>query len=184
MELAEAAVEHYALNYSRHVPAHLFDEVHAARSLLGKSNSGSVRWRSYIRFDEIPADSLLLGGTVDNADLVLWNHLSNDCGEYVGSGITARRVTERWDVSTLTWSNQPLATSAGANTEYGAYLPGCTRGYMNYEHDLIHSVNGIVQAWADGRTPNKSGGLDLLRGRCRARGRQVAGRVQPRNRTR
>ncbi|MFI6890177.1 helix-turn-helix domain-containing protein [Streptosporangium canum] len=35
VELAEAAVEHYALNYSRHVPAHLFDEVHAARSLLG-----------------------------------------------------------------------------------------------------------------------------------------------------
>lgn len=123
------------------------------RILVGKSNSGSVRWRSYIRFDEIPADSLLLGGTVDNADLVLWNHLSNDCGEYVGSGITARRVTERWDVSTLTWSNQPLATSAGANTEYGAYLPGCTRGYMNYEHDLIHSVNGIVQEWADGE-PN------------------------------
>jgi hypothetical protein len=34
------------------------------------------------------------------------------------------------------------------------------------------------------RTPNKSGGLDLVRGRCRARGRRVAGRGQPRNRTR
>ncbi|MFJ2034307.1 ISL3 family transposase, partial [Streptosporangium sp. NPDC087985] len=33
------------------------------------------------------------------------------------------------------------------------------------------------------RTPNKSGGLDLVRGRCRARGRRVAGRGQPRNRT-
>uniref|UniRef100_UPI002F90A21D hypothetical protein n=1 Tax=Streptomyces sp. NBC_01562 TaxID=2975879 RepID=UPI002F90A21D len=32
--------------------------------------------------------------------------------------------------------------------------------------------------------PNKSGGLDLVRGRCRARGRRVAGRGQPRNRTR
>lgn len=123
------------------------------RILVGKSNSGSVRWRSYIRFDEIPADSPLRNGTVDNADLVLWNHLSNDCGEFVGSGITALRITQRWDVSTLTWNNQPLATSAGANTEYGAYLPGCTRGYMNYEHDLIHSVNDIVQAWADGQ-PN------------------------------
>ena len=35
VELAEAAVEHYALNYSRHVPAILFDEVHAALGLLG-----------------------------------------------------------------------------------------------------------------------------------------------------
>ncbi|MFI9435068.1 MULTISPECIES: DNRLRE domain-containing protein [Streptosporangium] len=122
------------------------------RILAGKSNSGSVRWRSYIRFDEIPADSPLRGGTVDNADLVLWNYLSNDCGLYVGSGITARRVTERWDVSTLTWSNQPLATSAGADTEYGAYSTNCS-GSMNYAADLIHSVDDIVQEWAYGE-PN------------------------------
>ncbi|WP_329093836.1 DNRLRE domain-containing protein [Streptosporangium sp. NBC_01469] len=124
-----------------------------ANLLVGKSNSGSVRWRSYIRFDEIPEDSLLLGGTVDNADLVLWNYLSSDCGEFVGSGITARQITQRWDVSTLTWSNQPLATSAGADTEHAAYSPDCGRGYMDYEHDLIHSVDDIVQAWADGE-PN------------------------------
>ncbi|MFI6888828.1 DNRLRE domain-containing protein [Streptosporangium canum] len=122
------------------------------RILVGKSNSGSVRWRGYIRFDEIPADSPLRGGTVDNADLTLWNYLSNDCGLYVGSGITARRITERWDVSTLTWSNQPLATSAGADTEYGAYSTDCS-GSMNYASDLIHSVNDIVQAWAGG-APN------------------------------
>ncbi|MBG0825760.1 helix-turn-helix transcriptional regulator [Planomonospora sp. ID91781] len=34
VELAEAAVEHYALNYSKHPPAVLFDEVHAARGML------------------------------------------------------------------------------------------------------------------------------------------------------
>ncbi|MEU7457539.1 DNRLRE domain-containing protein [Streptosporangium roseum] len=122
------------------------------RILVGKSNDGGVRWRGYIRFDEIPADSPLRGGKVDNADLTLWNYLSNDCGLYVGSGITARRITERWDVSTLTWSNQPLATSAGADTEYGAYSTNCS-GSMNYAADLIHSVNEITQAWADGE-PN------------------------------
>ncbi|MDP9870222.1 MULTISPECIES: helix-turn-helix domain-containing protein [Streptosporangium] len=42
VELAEAAVEHYALHYSRHVPAHLFDEVHAARSLLGEALAAPV----------------------------------------------------------------------------------------------------------------------------------------------
>ncbi|WP_157248887.1 DNRLRE domain-containing protein [Nonomuraea typhae] len=119
----------------------------------GKTNSGSVRWRTYIRFEEIPEDSPLRGGRVTNADLILWNIASNDCGERVGSGITARRVTQRWDVSTLTWNNQPAVTGEAANTEYGAYLPGCSRGYMDYEWDLYHYVNGIAQAWADGQ-PN------------------------------
>ncbi|MEV1249486.1 DNRLRE domain-containing protein [Nonomuraea sp. NPDC049750] len=122
------------------------------RLLVGKSNSGTVRWRGYIRFAEIPEDSPLRGGTVDNADLVLWNYLSNDCGLYVGSGITAYRVTSRWDVSTLTWSNQPPVTTEGADTEYGAYSTDCT-GSMNYANDLIHSVDDIVQAWAGGE-PN------------------------------
>lgn len=119
----------------------------------GMTNSGTVRWRTYIRFEDIPEDSPLRGGRVTNADLVLWNIDSNDCGIRVGSGITARRITQRWDVSTLTWSNQPTVTGDGANTEFGAYKPGCSRGYMDYEHDLIHYVNGIAQAWADGE-PN------------------------------
>ncbi|MEV4182239.1 DNRLRE domain-containing protein [Streptosporangium canum] len=119
----------------------------------GKTNEGTVRWRTYIRFDDITEDSPLRGGQVTNADLILWNIDSNDCGEVVGSGITARRITQRWDMSTLTWSNQPTVTSEGADTENGAYKPGCSRGYMNYEHDLIHYVNPIVQDWADGE-PN------------------------------
>ncbi|MEF3118912.1 Twin-arginine translocation pathway signal [Streptomyces chrestomyceticus] len=35
-DLAEAAVEHYALHYSKHPPQILFDEIHAARGLLGE----------------------------------------------------------------------------------------------------------------------------------------------------
>lgn len=124
------------------------------RILVGNSNSGTVRWRSYLRFEDIPADSLLRGGTVTNADLVLWNHLSNDCGETIGSGITARRITSDWSPDTLTWDDQPSVTSASANTEYGAYSPNCTSAsWAAKEWDLIHSVNGIVQAWADGE-PN------------------------------
>ncbi|WP_169789224.1 DNRLRE domain-containing protein [Nonomuraea candida] len=119
----------------------------------GKTNDGTVTWRTYIRFDEIPEDSPLRGGRVKNADLILWNISSNDCGDVVGSGITARRVTQRWDVSTLTWSNQPRVTSTGSDNEPGAYLPGCSRGYMDYEWDLYHYVNDIVQEWANGE-PN------------------------------
>ncbi len=123
------------------------------RILVGKSNDGAVRWRSYIRFDEFPADHPIRGATVQNADLVLWNHLSSDCGEFVGSGITAYQVTERWDVSTLTWSSQPRITTTGADTEYAGYAGESCTGAMNYPWDLIHSVDDIVQAWADGE-PN------------------------------
>ncbi|MFC4534682.1 DUF4082 domain-containing protein [Sphaerisporangium dianthi] len=122
------------------------------RILVGKSNDGAVRWRSYIKFQDIPADSLLRGGKVQNADLVLWNHLSNACGTSVGSGITARQITSSWTPGSLTWTNQPSVTSTGANTEYGAYTPttACTSEWAKKEWDLVHSVNRIVQAWADG----------------------------------
>ncbi|MEV1001317.1 DNRLRE domain-containing protein [Nonomuraea sp. NPDC050202] len=123
------------------------------RILVGKSNSGSVRWRSYIQFP-LPAKSdPFWGSTIQNADLTLWNHLSNDCGLYVGSGITARRVISDWDELEMTWSNQPSVTSAGADTEYGGYNSASCSGSYDYEWDLIHSVNGIVQEWANGE-PN------------------------------
>jgi len=121
------------------------------RILVGKSNSGAVRWRSYIRFPDISEE--LMGAKVQNADLVLWNHLSNDCGEFVGSGIVARRVTSPWDEMTMQWNSQPSVTSLGQNVEYGAYSPNCTSGAASWagkEWDLIHSVNGIVQAWVNG----------------------------------
>ncbi|MFC4531762.1 DNRLRE domain-containing protein [Sphaerisporangium dianthi] len=124
------------------------------RILVGKSNDGAVRWRSYIKFQDIPADSLLRGGRVQNADLVLWNHLSNACGTSVGSGITARQITSSWTPGSLTWTNQPSVTSTGANTEYGAYTPttACTSEWAKKEWDLVHSVNTIVQAWANGQS--------------------------------
>ncbi|MGW5263444.1 DNRLRE domain-containing protein [Microbispora sp. NPDC004025] len=128
------------------------------RILVGKSNSGTVRWRGYLQFPDIPAE--FRGSRVENADLILWNYLSNSCGLRVGSGITARQITSDWDELTLHWNSQPSVTSTGANTEYGAYSTDCT-GSMNYAWDLIHSINGIVQAWVDG-APNY--GIQLTAG--------------------
>ncbi|MEV8638853.1 DNRLRE domain-containing protein [Streptosporangium sp. NPDC051023] len=118
---------------------------------VGKSYASNIakRWRAYIQFPLPPSGDPFWGSTVQNADLELWNYLSNDCGQYVGSGITARRVISDWDHLTLQWNAQPSVTSTGADTEYGAYSPDCS-GSMNYEHDLIHSVDDIVQEWADG----------------------------------
>jgi hypothetical protein len=128
------------------------------RILVGKSNSGTVRWRSYLQFPDVPAE--FAGSTVENADLILWNYLSNDCGEYVGSGITARRITSDWEEATLTWNSQPSVTSTGADNEPAAYSTDCA-GSMNYAWDLIHSVDDIVQAWVDGE-PNY--GIQLAAG--------------------
>ncbi|MBB6349893.1 hypothetical protein FHU36_006465 [Nonomuraea muscovyensis] len=120
---------------------------------VGKSYASGIakRWRAYIQFPLPKATDPFWGSNIQNADLELWNYLSNDCGEFVGSGITARRVTSDWDHLTLQWGNQPSVTNVGADTEYGAYSPDCA-GSMNYEHDLIHSVDTIVQDWADGET--------------------------------
>ncbi|MFI7224082.1 DNRLRE domain-containing protein [Nonomuraea angiospora] len=121
---------------------------------VGKSYASNIakRWRAYIQFPLPQAGDPFWGSRIQNADLDLWNYLSNDCGEFVGSGITARQVTSDWDHLTLQWNSQPSVTNVGADTEYGAYSTDCS-GSMNYEHDLIHSVNTIVQAWADGE-PN------------------------------
>nr|WP_169806265.1 LamG-like jellyroll fold domain-containing protein [Herbidospora sakaeratensis] len=125
------------------------------RILVGKSNSGSVTWRSFIRFENIPSDSPLRGGRVQNADLTLWNHLSSGCGDSVGSGVTVRRITSEWDELTLRWAAQPSVTSTGAITEYPGYSPDCTGGASSWagkEWDLAYSVNAIVQAWASGES--------------------------------
>ncbi|TMR90780.1 DNRLRE domain-containing protein [Nonomuraea basaltis] len=137
-----------------------WDNFRLDRILVGKSNSGTKRWRSYIQFPLPPQGDPFWGSKIQNADLDLWNYLSHTCGEVVGSGITARRITTDWDELTLTWNSQPSVTNVGADTEYGAYSTDCS-GSMNYAHDLIHSVNGIVQPWADGE-PNY--GIQLTAG--------------------
>ncbi|MER7130123.1 DNRLRE domain-containing protein [Streptosporangium saharense] len=115
--------------------------------VVGKSYASSVakRWRGYLKFPDIPTE--FAGSTVQNADLVLWNYQSNECGISVGSGITARQITSAWDDLTLSWNSQPSVTGVGADTEYGAYSEDC-----NYAWDLTHSINGIVQEWVNGAT--------------------------------
>ncbi|WP_436757023.1 DNRLRE domain-containing protein [Streptosporangium sp. V21-05] len=124
--------------------------------VVGKSYASSVakRWRGYLKFPNIPAE--FAGSKVDNADLHLWNHLSNTCGTTVGSGITARQVTSSWDDMLLSWNSQPSVIGTGADTEYGAYSDDC-----NYAWNLTHSLNAIVQSWVNGATNH---GIQLTAG--------------------
>ncbi|MEU8103187.1 DNRLRE domain-containing protein [Nonomuraea muscovyensis] len=128
-----------------------WDTFYQTQIVVGKSYASSIakRWRGYLKFPTIPAE--FAGSKVDNADLHLWNYQSNECGEFVGSGITARRILSDWNDTRLLWSSQPSVTSLGADTEYGAYSEDCT-GSMNYPWNLTHTLNGIVQEWIDGAT--------------------------------
>ncbi|MEZ7128924.1 DNRLRE domain-containing protein [Nonomuraea sp. AD125B] len=112
------------------------------RTLVGKSNSGTKTWRTYLKFKV--AVSELEDVAIHNADLMLWNYLSNTCGSAVGSGIVARRITSPWDIYTLTWSNQPSTTSEFQVINNAAYSSDCSWG----EGELLYSVEDTVRAWA------------------------------------
>ncbi|MBG0824928.1 Ig-like domain-containing protein [Planomonospora sp. ID91781] len=114
------------------------------RLIAGKSNSGSVTWRSYIRFNV--DDTPLMGGTVENADLRLWNYQSNTCDSEINSGIIARPVITDWNASTMTWNNQPAVTGQAFAASKGAYDIDCARG----EGELYYSIEEMVQGWMDG----------------------------------
>lgn len=114
------------------------------RILVGKSNSGNVTWRGYIRFDI--AGSPLMGGTVENADLRLWNYRANTCNWQIDSGILVRKITSSWSVNSLTWSNQPSTTSTGQYGNKGAYSDDCPNG----EGELYYSIESITQSWMNG----------------------------------
>ncbi|MFF4416174.1 DNRLRE domain-containing protein [Streptosporangium sp. NPDC001559] len=120
------------------------NNINYQRIIAGKSNSGTATWRAYIDFNI--KDTPLEGGTVDNADLRLWNFRANACTSEIDSGIVARRVTSDWTISNLTWSNQPTVTTGGQVGNKGAYSDDCSRG----EGELYYSIETMVQAWMDG----------------------------------
>lgn len=110
----------------------------------GKSSGGGETWRSYLRF--VVRGTALEGARIINADLRMWNYRSNDCGNAVGSGIVARRITTAWNPATLTWSTQPSTTTAGQAGNQAAYSDTCSWG----EGELYYSIETIVQDWANG----------------------------------
>ncbi|QFY11590.1 DNRLRE domain-containing protein [Nonomuraea phyllanthi] len=114
------------------------------RIIVGQSNSGTVTWRGYIRFNI--HDTPLMGGTVSNADLRLFNYDTNDCSDADTPGIVVRRVTTAWDIDTMTVSNQPTVTPDGQYGNRGAYGIDCPEG----EGELYYSIEQITQDWMDG----------------------------------
>ena len=125
-------------------PNGAYNDINYQRIIAGKSNNGTATWRGYIDFTI--KDTPLEGGTVNNADLRLWNFRANACTSEINSGIVARRITSDWTVGNLTWNNQPSVTTGGQVGNKGAYSDDCPRG----EGELYHSIETMVQAWMDG----------------------------------
>ncbi len=97
--------------------------------------------RSFLKFDS----SALAGRSIKDAALELRQHLSTGCGDG-NSAIKAQRITADWNELSLTWANQPAATTAGEVTARDAAACGEVQ-------TMTWQVPAIAQAWASG-APN------------------------------
>ncbi|MEU8278401.1 DNRLRE domain-containing protein [Microbispora bryophytorum] len=100
--------------------------------------------RGYLQFDT----SALVGKSVTQAQLSLFNYAAPQCGSF-GSGIQARRVTSTWDAYTITWNSQPYTTSEDAVIRQDAYddywCPDGNGGTITYD------ITAMAQDWAAGK---------------------------------
>ncbi|GAA2892276.1 hypothetical protein GCM10010517_56780 [Streptosporangium fragile] len=110
----------------------------------GRSHSGTQTHRAYLRFNI--HGTPLEGGTVENADLRIFNYNSHDCSDTDSPGIELRQITSDWTMQSLTWSNQPSTTINGHVGNRGAYDVDCPEG----EGELYYSIEQIVQGWMNG----------------------------------
>ncbi|MEU8109510.1 DNRLRE domain-containing protein [Nonomuraea muscovyensis] len=124
----------------------------------GTTSTSADIARVYLKFNTDAPE--LEGATVLDADLWMWNYKSGGpngqlCGENLGNGIAAERVTSSWSTSSLSWSNQPLTLGT---------LEGGNKAGYNYEADpaswcakeatLLHQVNAMTRAWIEQDKPN------------------------------
>nr|WP_189181661.1 DNRLRE domain-containing protein [Microbispora rosea]GLJ83543.1 hypothetical protein GCM10017588_22710 [Microbispora rosea subsp. aerata] len=103
--------------------------------------------RSYLTFDT----SVLLGKTITEAKLELWNspESSYGCGDG-NSGIKVQRITAPWNVATLRWGNQPSTTNIDEAVAKDSLE--CTDDeWAPSDVAWSWSVTGIVRAWASGQ---------------------------------
>ncbi|MDP9862208.1 MULTISPECIES: hypothetical protein [Streptosporangium] len=136
VELAEAAVEHYALNYSRHVPAHLFDEVHAARGLLGDALAAPVN-------ATIGAELRRAAGWLSALLGNLAFHLADHSGARAHLAVAASFGEHVGDAQLIAWAYGAQSMVARARGD----LPAALR---HAEASAAHAVGQLGHAQAAG----------------------------------
>ncbi|MFI6505900.1 Ig-like domain-containing protein [Nonomuraea typhae] len=128
---------------------------------VGTTQTTANITRGYLKFDT--DDPVLEGATVRDADLWVWNYKSGGpggakCGDPLGSGIVAARVTSPWsldpgDPDELDWYNQPASTGAEGLNQAG-YNYEATGTWCGKEEKLVHDVDGMARAWIEQGVPN------------------------------
>ncbi|MGW4376749.1 DNRLRE domain-containing protein [Streptomyces albidoflavus] len=110
----------------------------------GSYDAGTTKARSYLKFDMAKYQ----GKRILNAELRLHSYWSSTCSTS-STGVAARRITQNWDPSAITWGSQPATTDSDAAVSKSSYGYGsaCPANFMRW------NVAGIAQAWADGK-PN------------------------------
>lgn len=119
-----------------------------ANTLLSASSGTSVK-RMFVDF--IERGYIPKGSTIITAALVLKGNAATPHNQTSGSNACyARRITAAWDESTVTWNNQPAATSA-----FQVSVPAVLgTGYTSID------ITGLMQLMVN--DPDNSHGIELL----------------------
>ncbi|MBZ9641976.1 Twin-arginine translocation pathway signal [Streptomyces sp. PSKA30] len=134
-ELAEAAVDHYALNYSRHPVPVLFKEVHATRALLaGVLTPGGASTDLQRQVGRLSA---LLGN--------LAFHLEDPSGARTHLGTAAAYADRCGDAALAAWTYGALSMVARSTGNLTAALTYAERGAGAAPRGLLRAQ---LHAWA------------------------------------
>ncbi|MEV4896727.1 Ig-like domain-containing protein, partial [Nonomuraea sp. NPDC055795] len=127
----------------------------------GTTSTSADIARVYMKFDI--TDPVLQGASVNDADLRMWNYKSGGpngqlCGETVGAGIRAARVTSEWTLDgtsdSLDWHNQPSSTAAETVNRAGYNYDADPASWCAKDEELFYEVTGMTRAWIDQTAPN------------------------------
>ncbi len=117
----------------------------ATELVVGSSNNGLTKARSYLTFDLASAG--LADVSVVAASLALSNFATGSC---TGSPVRVSRVTSPWTEAGIKWGSQPQTTAAGSATSSSSYgRTGCAA-----EGTVSWDATAIAQAWAGGAANN------------------------------
>ncbi|WP_341716637.1 LamG-like jellyroll fold domain-containing protein [Micromonospora sp. FIMYZ51] len=132
---------------------------HAADGWLraGTTQTSADIARVYLKFNTAAPE--LKGATVVKADLIMWNYKSGGpngalCGDPLGAGIVAARVSSSWSSSGLSWYNQPSTAGSTEGLNRAGYNYDATGTWCAKDEQLWHRVTGMARAWIEQDVPN------------------------------
>ncbi|MFG3701602.1 hypothetical protein ACGF5C_27375 [Micromonospora sp. NPDC047620] len=150
IDLAEAAVEHYSLNYSRHAPQLLFDEVRRTRLLL----SGILTRRAGATMTDLQRQVGWLSALLGN----LAYHLGDGSGARTHLGTATTYGTWAGDTRLVAWAWGARSMMARAAGQFDA-------AFTAAEHGVAAAPSGLVRAqlsaWALLRSAAVLGRVDV-----------------------